>query len=267
MKIDKHEKERYYTLIRQQIEEWIQNKVRESKARGVVIGLSGGIDSSVAATLCVNALSTNNVIGLVLPAITTAVKDNDDGLAFGIEFLNIQTDVVVLEEPCEYMVSIINPSYNNRKIALANIQARMRMLALYVYANQYNFLVCGTTNKTEAMIGYYTKYGDGGVDIEPIADLYKTEVRGLATHLGIPKHLITKAPSAGLWEGQTDEDELGISYDLLDKILWWFNKYKQENLPSDIYNKFQKSEIEKVKNFIRNSEHKRHMPPYCNLEK
>jgi NAD+ synthase len=223
-----------------QLKEYIGNK----KA---VIGLSGGIDSSVVAYLCVKALGKDSVIGLALPY---ADQSSEDGMKIA-DNLGIRCDPINIR----YMVEGFPKLDGLTDVSKGNIMARVRMVILYQYANHYNGMVIGTTNKTEAQIGYYTKFGDGGVDIEPIADLYKTEVFQVAKILKIPNNIIKKKPSAGLWEGQTDEDELGITYKDLDAILISLSDKKTDILD------FEKEKIEKVMRLIKTSEHKKYPPP------
>lgn len=227
--------------IETQIINWIREQVKNAGAKGIVIGLSGGIDSSVTAVLCKKAFP-NTTLGVIMHCYNN-IQDWKDAVELARKF------------KIKFRAFELSGVYDKLKdklcclplMAEANIKSRLRMVALYAMANKYNYLVCGTTNKTESELGYYTKYGDGGVDIEPIADLYKTDVKKLARRLKIPNKVINKAPSAGLWEGQTDEKELGITYEQLDKIL----KTKKIS--------------KKIKILIKNTEHKRRMPPICHL--
>ncbi len=235
-------------IIEQKIIKWIRRKVKEANAKGIVIGLSGGIDSSVVVVLAQKALGKNNVESLIMPC-KSLIQDSDDAHLLAKKF-DIKTLTLDLNEIYNsFFHSLPIPLFPNNT-ATSNLKARLRMCLLYFMANQYNYLVCGTGNKTEIGIGYFTKYGDGGVDIEPIGDLYKGDVRELARYLGIPKRIIEKAPSAGLWVGQTDEKELGITYEELDK-----------NLKAE----YSKDVEEKVINMIEGSKHKRNIPPICKI--
>ena len=198
------------------IKDFIKTYIQNSGCKGVIIGLSGGVDSAVTAVLCKEALGNKNVKCLFLPDGSTPEIDYKYKeilvKKFGLSCEEKDITKIVKELTAS---SAIKPN----KYALANIKARARMILLFEYANMTQNLVCGTSNKSEILVGYFTKYGDGGVDIMPIGDLYKTQVRELAKFLKIPKEIITKPPTAGLWKGQSDEQELKLSYNQLDKIL------------------------------------------------
>jgi len=241
------------------IANWIKNKVTEANAKGVIVGLSGGIDSSCVAVLCKKAFPENTK-GIILPCISND-QDREHAELIAKQF-NIPFEVVDIEESFKTLIkSITGEKYDKAKhegLAVANIKPRLRMTTLYYFANKYNYLVVGTDNKSEEQIGYFTKYGDGGVDILPIVELYKRDVKKLAKHLNIPDEIITKKPSAGLWDNQTDEDEMGLTYEELDEIL---DRLEQEKDLNDI----EPLKVEKVKRMIAVSEHKRKMPQGCKL--
>lgn len=198
------------------VHEFIRNQVGESGAKGVVVGLSGGIDSAVVTKLCVDALGADKVLNVFLPSPCTPKQDLEDvqemARSWGTTLLVYDIGPIV-----QAFHSIMPGS--SRKEVSGNLMARIRMTILYAHANMESRLVIGTGNKSELLMGYFTKYGDGGADILPIGDLYKTDVRELARKIGVPEKIIEKEPSAGLWEGQTDEAEMGISYDDLDMVL------------------------------------------------
>ena len=235
------------------IKDFIKTYVQNSGAKGVVIGLSGGVDSAVTAILCKKSLGGKNVKCLFLPDESTPNLD----IKYN-EIIVKKFDLQCYEKDITNVVkeitnnSIIKPD----KYTLANIKARTRMILLFEYANMTNSLVCGTSNKSEILVGYFTKYGDGGVDILPIGDLYKTQVLDLAKYLEIPKHVISKPPTAGLWHGQTDEGELKLSYNQLDKILAGLEKKIDLNEISKIAD-VKKSEVVRIKNMRIKSQHKR----------
>jgi NAD+ synthase len=194
--------------------------------------LSGGIDSAVVCALSTMAAGPSRVIAAIMPILSRPDDMRDAELvASTFEVIPRVIDLVPAHDaliaamPGEAAAGLedanVDPEGRSirRRLALANVKPRLRMTSLYYLANRYNGLVVGTGNKTEIAIGYFTKYGDGGVDILPLGDLDKTAVRGLARELGVPEAVISKAPSAGLWEGQTDEAEIGVSYDQLDRAL------------------------------------------------
>lgn len=204
--------------LAKRLSNWIENKVTEAKAKGVVLGLSGGIDSAVVAILC-KKVFFKNTLALVMPCHNIN-KDIEDALGLVKKF-NISYKIIDLSEIYDSFISLleIKEKKANFKLAKANIKPRLRMITLYYFANKLNYLVIGTGNKSELMVGYFTKYGDGGVDILPLGNLLKSQIIELAEYLEIPQKIIQKPPSAGLWEGQTDEGEMGISYDQLDKYI------------------------------------------------
>lgn len=200
----------------QVIEKFLAEKLRKVGAKGFVLGVSGGIDSAVCLRLCVHAVGKNKVLALLMPEKDSPKEDLVDSKML-CDLDGVKYRIVDITEPINAFKKAIKRKID--RISLANIKARCRMIALYHYANTEGRLVVGTSNKSELLVGYFTKFGDGGSDLEPIGDLYKTEVRELARKLGIPERIIKKTPSAGLWKGQTDEGEMGIKYDRLDSIL------------------------------------------------
>jgi len=205
---------------REEIVEFIRRTVVDANADGVVVAMSGGIDSTLTAALAVEALGSDRVLGLGLPANktdsvhATEARTIADGL--GIEFHEIQLRPLL--DAFEATVgSVIDEDAD--RVATGNVLARLRMLCAYYAANTRSLLVAGTSNRSELLLGYYTKYGDGAADLFPIGDLYKTEVRSLAPHVGVPRRIISKPPTGGLWSGQTDEAELGAEYRTLDRLL------------------------------------------------
>jgi NAD+ synthase len=195
-------------------------------AKGYVVGVSGGLDSAVVAALC-SRIDAHLVL-VALPCQSSDSAFEDAQLV--AEHLGVSLLLADLGRTHDMIVAATGIDYD--KLAAGNIRSRLRMVALYAYANQLGLLVAGTSNLTEMTLGYFTKYGDGGVDVEPIAHLAKYEVRGLARELGIPKRIIEKAPSADLWKGQTDERELGFSYDDLDgAVLRLLYQDRAEEMP------------------------------------
>ena len=205
------------TLV-QKLCDWIGDKATKAKAEGVAFGLSGGIDSAVVAALSIKVFP-KNTLALIMPCYNLE-NDTNDAIDL-INKFNLSYKIIDLSTVYDSFIYLLDDKEKEGsfKLAEANIKPRLRMVTLYYFANKLNYLVVGTGNKSELTIGYFTKYGDGGADILPLGNLLKNQVKELAEYLGIPKKIINKPPSAGLWEGQTDEEEIGISYNQLDKYL------------------------------------------------
>lgn len=228
---------------------WLQDQVKQSGTKGILVGLSGGIDSSVVAFLLKKAFP-NDSLGVILPCKSHS-KDAEDAYALA-EAVGIKHFEIQLTDAHQDLLKGIDAAfegavYENDQLTDANLRARLRMTTLYGVANKLGYLVAGTDNAAELLTGYFTKYGDGGVDILPIAHLTKGEVYDWAKHLGVPASIIERPPSAGLWEGQTDEDEMGTTYNMIDKYL------NGEMIP-------EKDEAI-IEGLNKKSEHKRRMPP------
>lgn len=196
---------------------WIRERVKESGCQGVVVGESGGKDSAVVTALCVRALGKENVVGITMPCNSLSTDIEHARLvadAFGIKLIevNIGSTFTTLKN------TIIN-EHELGELAVANIKPRLRMTTLYAVAQTLNYLVVGTDNLSEMVMGYFTKWGDGGYDFNPLADLTMQEVLELGRELGVPEPILTKAPSAGLWEGQTDEQEMGVTYKAIEEYI------------------------------------------------
>jgi NAD+ synthase len=200
----------------ERIEQMIRHTIWMSGARGIVIGISGGIDSAVAAVLCSGAVGGEKVLGLTLPSQTTVAQDIEDAETL-CEAFGIRHRIVSIEPMLTAFSSMSD--FEDTPYLLGNVMARVRMTALYYHANRTQSLVCGTSNRSEYMLGYCTKFGDNAADLQPILHLYKTEIFELAAELGIPESIRTKPPSAGLWIGQSDEQELGLNYREIDAAL------------------------------------------------
>lgn len=247
-----------YKKLATEIEMWIKDYVYSANAKGVVLGLSGGIDSAVTAALCANALGKENILSLGLP-IESLPQDLEDAKLvanhLGISFLVSDLTSVYIE-----LVNVLPSEIQSNKMALANIKPRLRMTTIYYVGQSLGYLVGGTGNRAEIAIGYFTKYGDGGVDFEPLGALYKSEIRKIAQILDIPEKIVKKPPSAGLWQGQTDEGEIGMTYELLDDILYRFD----HNLD---LNDLNAEDVEKVLKMMKSAEHKNKMPPVFEINK
>jgi len=238
------------------IKDFIKTYIKNSGFNGAVMGMSGGVDSAVAAILCREALGKKNFICLFLPDETTPKED--------FKHFEILIDKFDINNVTKDITNLVNQFNNNSlikpdKYALANVKTRVRMILLFEYANMKRLLVCGTSNKSELLVGYFTKYGDGGVDIQPIGDLYKTQVWELAKYLKIPKDIVIKPPSAGLWHGQMDEHELQMSYKTLDRILAGLEQKMEIEEIADIVG-VKKSDVERIKKMRIKSQHKRRSP-------
>ncbi|RAK17297.1 NAD+ synthase [Anoxybacillus vitaminiphilus] len=204
--------------------EWLREQVKEAGLNGAVVGISGGIDSAVVAHLIKRAFP-NHSLGLIMPCKSNP-KDKEDALKV-VESCGIDYYVIDLTETHRTLFGEIERQLKEKgewnekaaKLGDANTRARLRMTTLYAVANNYGYVVVGTDNAAEWHTGYFTKYGDGGVDLVPLIHFTKGEVREMARILGVPEEIITKAPSAGLWEGQTDENEMGTTYEMIDKYL------------------------------------------------
>lgn len=196
---------------------WIRERVKAAGCTGVVVGESGGKDSATVTALCVRALGKENVVGITMPCNSLSTDMEHARLvadAFGIKLIevNIGGAFTTLKN------TIINEHELN-ELAVANIKPRLRMTTLYAVAQTLNYLVVGTDNKSEMVMGYFTKWGDGGYDFNPLSDLTMQEVLQLGKELGVPEPILTKAPSAGLWEGQTDEKEMGVTYKAIEEYI------------------------------------------------
>jgi len=223
---------------------WLRERVTEAKAKGLVVGISGGVDSAVVAGLCSRAFP-DNCIGVVMPSHSDP-EDKEDALwiAEGFELRTLEVNLGGAHTQIKL---------EGEKLSQGNLKARLRMSTLYAVANALNYMVVGTDNAPERYTGYFTKYGDGGVDLLPISSLTKAEVRAWARMLGLPMRIATRVPTAGLWPGQTDEAELGLTYDLIDRYLLG------EKVSPEVQ--------ERIETLHRQSEHKRHLPPSLELPK
>jgi NAD+ synthase len=248
-----------FSEIETKITRFIKEYVSNSQVAGVVLGLSGGIDSATVAALCSKALGSKNVFALLLPEKETRKqKDIDDAKSIAKQF-NIETQTIDITQALEGIYTTI-PTYDQKnKICKGNIKARTRMIILYYYANKLNKIVCGSSDKSETLMGYFTKWGDGAADMLPIRGLYKTQVRKLAITLGIPEAIALKPSTPALWPNQAAEEELGIKYETLDLILYGLEKFMSTNEIANQLN-IEQDTVETVKNRLLHSEHKRQIP-------
>jgi NAD+ synthase len=237
-----------------QIAAWLRDYAAQAGAKGYVVGLSGGIDSACTAALCQRAVG-HHAVGVLMPCHS---QPEDSELArlvahtFRLETVTVELgpayDAILAALPAQVL-----------DMARANIKPRLRMTALYAIAQARNCLVAGTGNKSEIMVGYFTKYGDGGTDVEPLGDLYKGQVRTLACELGVPQPIIDRPPTAGLWAGQTDEEEMGITYEQLDATLAAIESGQLTGADPAL--------LAKVQRMVAASAHKRAVAPIFRLER
>ena len=244
------------------ISEWIRERVKEAGAKGVVLGMSGGLDSSVTAALCKKAFP-DTTLGLILPCFSS--KEDVAHAKMVAKKFGLATKEIDISDIFKFVLYTLEERKYDKEarewmdIAVANLKPRIRMICLYYFANKLNYLVVGTGNKSELSVGYFTKYGDGAADILPLGDLLKTEERKLAEELDIPKAIIEKAPSAGLWAGQTDESEIGMGYDELDKILLAMESGDLSGCNPEL--------VKRVKQMMAGSKHKREKIPVFNYRR
>ncbi|MBN2238831.1 MAG: NAD(+) synthase [Dehalococcoidales bacterium] len=227
--------------------QWIKGKVEEAGCRGAVFGLSGGIDSSVVGALCSRSLG-DAVLGVIMPCFSID-RDEEHARTLADTF-SIPVEKVPLDNVYTALYEVLPDKAVDeaaKRLASANLKARLRMLTLYHFANRLKYLVIGSGNRSELAVGYFTKHGDSGVDILPLGNLIKAQVKEVAAYLGVPREIIDKPPSAGLWEGQTDEADLGFTYQQLDTYL--------------LTGKTDDSVQERIRSMIAGCDHKRQTPP------
>ena len=238
---------------------FIKEYVENAGAKGIVLGLSGGIDSGTIAALSSIAIGGKNVTGLMLPEQENYnQKDIEDAKAVA-DLFHLVTQVVDMSDVLRCFYDTVPVFEEGDRLCKGNVKARTRMIYLYYYANKQNRIVCGSSDKSETMMGYFTKWGDAAADIAPIMDLYKTQVRKLAAHIGIPKELALKLSTPALWPNQLAESELGVKYETLDLILFGLEHFMT---PDDIANQLgvENVLVENIKSRWLTNEHKRRMP-------
>ncbi|MFX1356626.1 MAG: NAD+ synthase [Promethearchaeota archaeon] len=248
-----------YANLSLKIQNWIKSYISSANADGVIIGLSGGIDSAVTASLCIRALGSECVIALCLPCESILQDIEDANLV--ADSLGLELETIDLSSVYHEFLRVADTITQPNQIAKANLKPRLRMMTLYfVGQSRGKYLVVGTGNRAELAIGYFTKYGDGGVDFEPLGGVYKCEVRKIAKVLKIPEKIINKPPSPGLWIGQTDEGEIGLKYDIIDEILYRIDY----NLSLEGLDQIS---VQKVKMLMKSAEHKIKLAPIYQLKK
>jgi len=244
-------------LTEKAITTFISEYTSKAGLKGGVLGLSGGLDSSLVASLAVKAFGRENVLGLILPYrdSSPASKEHAELLA---QNLKIRTMVVDISSMADgYKIE-------TDRIRFGNLLARIRMSVIFDISHRDNLIVLGTSNKTEMLIGYTTWFGDNAAGMYPIGDLYKSQVRAMASHMSVPSEIIDKPPSADLWKDQTDENEIGLSYETLDYIL--YKLVDQRMSTDDLVDKgIAKNNVERVFSLVKKSQFKRSTPPICKL--
>ena len=243
----------------ERIQRFLATHVARIGARFLILGMSGGLDSSVTAALCSRAVGGRRTLGFCLPEAETRNEKNiEDAYSVAKQF-HIRLRTVDITQLTQKASSTVIPLGKETRIANGNMKARLRAMILYYFANVSDGLVVGTGDKSEISLGYFTKYGDGACDIQPLADLYKTSVRYLARHLDIPERIPSKPSSPELWPGQSAEEELGLGYDKLDMLLWGLERWMS---PREIALELGISAkaVDSVKSRLLASEHKRRPP-------
>jgi len=238
---------------------FIKEYVENAEAKGIVLGLSGGVDSGTIAALSSLAIGGENVLGLMMPETENFNQKDIDDAKVVADLFHLQTQVCDMSDALNGIYKGIPVFDLSDRLCKGNIKARTRMIFLYYYANKQSRIVCGSSDKSETMMGYFTKWGDAAADIAPIMDLYKTQVRKLAIHLGVPKELALKPSTPALWPNQLAESELGLKYETLDLILFGLERFIK---PEEVANQMgiEKSIVDKVKSRWLATEHKRRMP-------
>lgn len=227
------------------LEGWVREKLDGAGATGAVLGLSGGVDSAALAALLRRTLGRDHVLALIMPSHSNPQDEADARLV--AEALDIEVRKIDLTGLYDAFSAALETVVPLSDMARANIKPRLRMTVLYAAAQSRNALVCGGGNRDELVYGYFTKHGDSGVDLLPFGELLKGEVWALAAHLGVPRRIVDKPPTAGLWDGQTDEAEMGVTYEALDRYL------ADGTGAPEI--------VEKIRRASARSAHKREMPP------
>jgi NAD+ synthase len=258
-----------FESVSQEIMNFIKKETESRKSNGVVLGISGGIDSTVLAFLATRAIGPENVKGLILPDETvTPANDIEDAIRICSD-LKIDSEKIYINKPKNSFLEIIK--YTDNILLTGNLVARVRMCVLYYYSGLMGRLVLGSSNKTELMLGYFTKFGDGAADLLPLGDIYKTQLFGLAKYLEIPGSVIDKKSSARLWANQFTEDELGLPFNQLDKILQFFESSKNVHYDrqalSDEFPGSSIEIIEEVQFRMKNNQHKLKFPSVCKISK
>ncbi len=260
-------KEKELPLIRDVIVNSIKTRIEKFGFKGAVINLSGGVDSSLILKLTYMAIGNKKTHALILPEEgTTSEEDVKDAEKLCKE-LKINYEIIPINEPLEGFLKNLKKIKGDINWGVANLKPRIRMIYAYFYANAKKLLVVGTSNKTELLLGYGTKYGDLGADIYPIGDLYKTQVWQLAEFISIPTEIVKKVPSAGLWKGQTDEEELGYTYYQIDRVLYCLVDLELSVRETAKILKIKENAVKDLYERIIKNEHKRRPPTITKISR
>ena len=240
-----------YASITETIEKFLSEQIEKQHAKGVILGLSGGIDSAVLAYICKRKLK-EKTLAIIMPDTSITPAETEDALKM-ISLTGIEHKLIDIKPIVNEYAMYLEPNKKSR----GNLRARVRTNILYYYANSKNYLVLGSSDKSEHLIGYFTKFGDGAADLTPIISLYKLQIREIAKYLGVPDNIISKKSSPHLWEDHEAEEELGVSYEEIDSILYCLVEKKLSVDETVKITQIDKSTIEKIHELNRNSEHKR----------
>jgi NAD+ synthase len=251
--------------VKNKVARFIRDYVEKAKAKGIVLGLSGGVDSSTAAALSAIAIGGDKVLGLILPERETYSPREVKHAKLVAEKFGIKTGTIDITPTLKTIQKTIPVFDPEDKLCKGNLKARTRMLYIYYYANKLNLIVCGSSDKSETMIGYFTKWGDVAADIAPLMDLYKTQVRKLAKHIGVPDEIVDKPPSPMLWPGQKAEEEIGVKYELLDLILYGLEHFMKTDEIAEQLN-IERELVERIEKRWKSMEHKRRLPQTTKIQ-
>lgn len=247
-----------YNQIIEKIERFMHDQISQAGASGLIFGLSGGIDSAVIAYLCQRTVKKNS-LALIMPDTKVSPRSETEDALLMIDKIGLEYKLIDIAPIVNEYSKYLEPN----EFALGNLRARIRMNLLYYYANSKNYLVLGSGDKSEYLIGYFTKYGDGGADIFPIISLYKLQVRQIALSLGVPQNIINKKSSPHLWKEHLAETEIGLAYEEIDPILYCLVDKKQSIEQTVSLTQLRRQDVEKIYNMHRNSRHKREPSPHC----